>query len=193
MCIIGARIEPCRFPHEDRTRSVHAAAARQHQLGKHPPRARGVANFSLGTAFHGNATRQWLRGGPVECMGSMKRNSAFWTCHERTPRSSGRVTATVAPSCRASGNIRNSEVLERHPPAQCHSDQPTFPTFRAQPESNHPEGVMHVTFRGSDPWVFAWPVGTSVSARATVHSHAMPRVPVNVLLRTPAVIHLRTR
>jgi erythromycin esterase-like protein len=40
-----------------RMRSVHAAAARQHQLGKHLPRARGLASFSVGTPFHVKDTR----------------------------------------------------------------------------------------------------------------------------------------
>ncbi len=37
--------------------SDESSAAHQHQLGKHLPRARGLASFSVGTPFHVKATR----------------------------------------------------------------------------------------------------------------------------------------
>ena len=89
-----------REAHAKRARSRCAAAS----TGQAPTPCTRTHQIQRGHSFPCKTHAPWLHVPPMECMGSMKRDLAFWTCHTRTPRSSGRVTAAVgglqdAPSC----------------------------------------------------------------------------------------------
>ena len=80
-----------REAHAKRARSRCAAAS----TGQAPTPCTRTRQIQRGHSFPWEIHTPWLHVPPMECMGSMKRDSAFWTCHTRTPRSSGRVTAAV--------------------------------------------------------------------------------------------------
>ena len=67
-----------------------------------------------GHSFPCETHTPWLHVPPMECMGSMKRDLAFWTRHTRTPRSSGRVTAAVGgPQDAPSGPAYRAQGMQR--------------------------------------------------------------------------------
>ena len=95
-----------REAHAKRARSRCAAAS----TGQAPTPCTRTRQLQRGHSFPCENHTSWLHVPPMECMGSMKRDLAFWTCHTRTPRSSERVTAAVGGP----------------------QDAPSGPTYRAQ-------------------------------------------------------------
>ena len=80
-----------RAAHAKRARSRCAAAS----TGQAPTPCTRTRQLQRRHSFPCTIHAPWLHVPPEACMGSMKRDLAFWTCHTRTPRSSGRVTAAV--------------------------------------------------------------------------------------------------
>jgi hypothetical protein len=104
MCAHRIRLLAASRAHAKRARSRCTAAA----TGQAPTPCTRTRQIQRGHSFPCETHAPWLHMPPEECMGSMKRDLAFWTCHTSTPRSSGRVTAAVgglqdAPSCSAYG------------------------------------------------------------------------------------------
>ena len=92
--------------HAKRARSRCAAAS----TGQAPSPCTRIRQIQRGHSLPCKHHAPWPHVPPMECMGSMKRDLAFWTCHTRTPRSSRRVTAAVGGP----------------------HDEPSGPTYRAQ-------------------------------------------------------------
>ena len=100
MCAHRIRLLAASRAHAKRARSRCAAAS----TGQAPTPCTRTRQLQRGHSFPCENHTSWLHVPPMECTGSMKRDLAFWTCHTRTPRSSGRVTAAVGdlqdtPSC----------------------------------------------------------------------------------------------
>ena len=98
-CLVAARAA-----HAKRARSRCTAAS----TGQAPTPCTRTRRIQRGHSFPCGNHASWLHVPPEACMGSMKCNLAFWTCHTSTPQSSGRVTAAVGglqdvPSCSAYG------------------------------------------------------------------------------------------
>jgi len=99
-----------REAHAKRARSRCAAAS----TGQSPTPCTRTRQLQRGPSFPCKRHAPWLHVPPMECMGSMKRDLAFWTRHTRTPRSSGRVTAAVGgPQDAPSGSTYRAQGMQR--------------------------------------------------------------------------------
>ena len=104
-CLVAARAA-----YAKRARSRCAAAS----TGQAPTPCTRTRQIQRGHSFPCRYHASWLLVPPMECMGSMKRDLAFWTCHTRTPRSSGRVTAAVGgPQDARSGPTYRAQGMQR--------------------------------------------------------------------------------
>ena len=109
MCAHRTLSFAAREAHAKRARSRCAPAS----TGQAPTPCTRTRQLQRGHSFPCETHTPWLHVPPMECMGSMKRDLAFWTCHTRTPRSSGRVTAAVGgPQDAPSGPTHRAQGMQ---------------------------------------------------------------------------------
>ena len=110
MCAHRTYLFTARAAHAKRARSRCAVAS----TGQAPTPCTRTRQIQRGHSLPCKHHAPWPHVPPMECMGSMTRDLAFWTCHTRTPRSSGRVTAAVGgPKDAPSGSTYRAQGVQR--------------------------------------------------------------------------------
>ena len=110
MCAHRTYLFSARAADAKRARSRCAVAS----TGQAPTPCTRTRQIQRGHSFPCTNHAPWLHVPPKECMGSMKRDSAFCTCRTRTPRSSGLVTAAVGgPKDAPSGPTYRVQGMQR--------------------------------------------------------------------------------